>query len=98
MVCSMPVQDAEWETEENAFNELLQRHDTCDAKDCLCPDGRKYVAFSLVTVYFHCHTGLWNGILTGTVFIIFGSGSSISKKLLDSHPEVQNATFSKKAL
>jgi hypothetical protein len=46
----MPVQDAEWETEENAFNELLQRHDTCDAKDCLCPDGRKYVALVLVTL------------------------------------------------
>jgi DNA-binding transcriptional regulator PaaX len=48
----MPVQDAEWETEENAFNELLQRHDTCDAKDCLCPDGRKYVAFFLVILSY----------------------------------------------
>jgi hypothetical protein len=48
----MAAQDAEWETEENAFNELLQRHDSCDAKDCLCPDGRKYVTLVLVILSY----------------------------------------------
>jgi hypothetical protein len=66
MCLLIPAQDAEWETEENAFNELLQRHDTCDAKDCLCPDGRKYVDFFLVILSY---TGLWNQIRT--VFFIF---------------------------
>jgi hypothetical protein len=39
------------------------------------------------------YTGLWNGIRT--VFIIFGSGASISWKVLKSDPEVQYAIFSK---
>lgn len=37
----IPEQDASWELEENAFGELLHRHDKCDAEVCKCPQGRK---------------------------------------------------------
>ena len=33
--------DAKWETEGEAFNDLLLRPDTCDALVCKCPGGRK---------------------------------------------------------
>ncbi|XP_063889459.1 mucin-2-like isoform X3 [Scylla paramamosain] len=37
----VPEQDASWELEPNAFNELLERPIRCDADKCACPDGRK---------------------------------------------------------
>ncbi|ESO85653.1 hypothetical protein LOTGIDRAFT_107623, partial [Lottia gigantea] len=36
----IPDQDAAWEKEPNAFNELLERHNVCDAEHCKCPHGR----------------------------------------------------------
>ncbi|XP_058789473.1 uncharacterized protein LOC131663224 isoform X2 [Phymastichus coffea] len=38
----IPRQDASWELVPNAFQELLYRHDRCDAEPCLCPKGRTY--------------------------------------------------------
>ncbi|XP_029449796.1 G2/M phase-specific E3 ubiquitin-protein ligase-like [Rhinatrema bivittatum] len=38
----IPERDASWELEENAFSELLQRHQQCDVEECLCNKGRKY--------------------------------------------------------
>ncbi|XP_043914562.1 G2/M phase-specific E3 ubiquitin-protein ligase-like [Protopterus annectens] len=38
----IPERDASWELEENAFSELLQRHQYCDAEECLCEMGRKF--------------------------------------------------------
>ena len=35
------LKDAKWETEGEAFNDLLLRPDTCAAPVCLCPEGRK---------------------------------------------------------
>lgn len=37
----IPEQDASWEVVPNAFGELYQRHDTCDAENCTCPKGRR---------------------------------------------------------
>ncbi|XP_023329403.1 PHD finger protein 7 [Eurytemora carolleeae] len=37
----VPDQDAKWETEGEAFNDLLLRPDSCDAPVCKCPGGRK---------------------------------------------------------
>ncbi len=37
----VPEEDAAWERDSSAFDALLERHDTCDALECLCPDGRK---------------------------------------------------------
>lgn len=34
--------DAAWETEPNAFAELLEVPDTCEATVCVCPQGRGY--------------------------------------------------------
>ncbi|KAK1129058.1 hypothetical protein K0M31_020188 [Melipona bicolor] len=42
----IPSQDASWELVPNAFQELLYRHDQCDAPICLCPKGRKYTSFN----------------------------------------------------
>ncbi|XP_076099447.1 uncharacterized protein LOC143068936 isoform X2 [Mytilus galloprovincialis] len=38
----IPDQDAAWETEPNAYNELMERYMHCDALLCRCPNGRKY--------------------------------------------------------
>ncbi|XP_056403323.1 G2/M phase-specific E3 ubiquitin-protein ligase [Hyla sarda] len=38
----IPERDASWELEENAFQELLERHQRCDVKRCLCRNGRDY--------------------------------------------------------
>lgn len=38
----IPDQDASWEQEPNAFHELLQRYDRCDAQPCICPKGRQH--------------------------------------------------------
>ncbi|KAL6255966.1 hypothetical protein P5V15_013203 [Pogonomyrmex californicus] len=40
----VPSQDASWELVPNAFEELLYRHNQCDAVKCLCPKGRKYTS------------------------------------------------------
>ncbi|KAK0088412.1 hypothetical protein PV325_012076 [Microctonus aethiopoides] len=40
----VPSQDASWELVPNAFQELLYRHNKCDAKKCLCPNGREYTS------------------------------------------------------
>ncbi|XP_050494230.1 putative uncharacterized protein DDB_G0282133 isoform X2 [Bombus huntii] len=40
----IPSQDASWELVPNAFEELLYRHDQCNAPICLCPKGRKYTS------------------------------------------------------
>ncbi|KAH9504735.1 G2/M phase-specific E3 ubiquitin-protein ligase [Bulinus truncatus] len=42
----IPDQDASWERETNAYQELLERHSSCDAPDCSCPFGREYDADS----------------------------------------------------
>ncbi len=34
--------DAAWEIEENAYSELLERYEKCDAENCICPKGRDY--------------------------------------------------------
>ena len=38
----VPEQDASWELEPHAFQDLLHRHNRCDAKLCVCPQGRSY--------------------------------------------------------
>ena len=37
----VPDRDADWETS-NMFADQLQRHDSCDADSCSCPQGRKF--------------------------------------------------------
>ncbi|CAH1261920.1 G2E3 [Branchiostoma lanceolatum] len=38
----IPEQDASWELEDNAFEELLQRYNRCDAEKCDCVQGRNF--------------------------------------------------------
>ena len=38
----VPEQDASWELEPNAFEDLVQRHNMCDAANCICPKGRQH--------------------------------------------------------
>ncbi|XP_069494602.1 G2/M phase-specific E3 ubiquitin-protein ligase [Ambystoma mexicanum] len=38
----IPEKDASWELEENAYQDLLQRYQHCDEKQCLCKEGREY--------------------------------------------------------
>lgn len=38
----LPDQDAAWETEPDAFRDLLERYLHCDARTCHCPKGRDY--------------------------------------------------------
>uniref|UniRef100_A0A8C3RW20 G2/M-phase specific E3 ubiquitin protein ligase n=1 Tax=Chelydra serpentina TaxID=8475 RepID=A0A8C3RW20_CHESE len=38
----IPEKDASWELEENAYQDLLQRYQHCDARRCLCRNGRDY--------------------------------------------------------
>ncbi|XP_076642992.1 uncharacterized protein LOC143353496 isoform X2 [Halictus rubicundus] len=52
----IPRQDASWELEPNAFQELLYRHDQCDAPICLCPKGRKYTSFNAKWELTLCRT------------------------------------------
>ena len=44
------AKDAKWETEGEAFEDLLERPNRCDAPVCLCPEGREYV---LTYAYIH---------------------------------------------
>ncbi|KAK7580235.1 hypothetical protein V9T40_000864 [Parthenolecanium corni] len=48
----IPDQDASWELEPHAFEELAQRYSNCDADICSCPEGRS-----------HRSTGLWEIVL-----------------------------------
>lgn len=43
--------EASWETEPNAYRELLERDITCDSVRCRCPRGRVY---SVRNRYKHC--------------------------------------------
>ncbi|XP_025268901.1 uncharacterized protein LOC112639372 isoform X2 [Camponotus floridanus] len=52
----IPNQDASWELEPNAFEELLYRHDQCDAVNCLCPKGRKHVSSNAKWELILCQT------------------------------------------
>lgn len=36
--------DASWELEPNAYEELLYRHNRCDAQVCLCQKGRTHTS------------------------------------------------------
>ena len=38
----VPEQDASWELEPNAFQDLIQRHNKCDFPTCICPKGRTH--------------------------------------------------------
>ncbi|KAJ9595463.1 hypothetical protein L9F63_013374, partial [Diploptera punctata] len=38
----IPEQDASWELVPNAYQELLHRHNRCDAPKCHCPKGRSH--------------------------------------------------------
>ncbi|GFO07348.1 G2/m phase-specific e3 ubiquitin-protein ligase [Plakobranchus ocellatus] len=42
----IPDRDASWEREPNAFQELLDRPDTCSISPCICAQGEKYNAKS----------------------------------------------------
>jgi len=42
MGINIPEQDASWELEPNAFQELLQRHSQCDHPTCICLKGRTH--------------------------------------------------------
>lgn len=39
----VPEQDASWELEPNAFQDLVQRHNKCDHVNCICPKGKTHV-------------------------------------------------------
>ncbi|XP_018346086.1 PREDICTED: probable GPI-anchored adhesin-like protein PGA55 isoform X1 [Trachymyrmex septentrionalis] len=52
----VPSQDASWELEPNAFEELLYRHDQCDAPKCVCPKGRKYTSTNAKWELVLCRT------------------------------------------
>lgn len=38
----VPEQDASWELESNAFQELYEEHNQCDHPTCICPEGRTH--------------------------------------------------------
>ncbi|KAL0099451.1 hypothetical protein PUN28_020166 [Cardiocondyla obscurior] len=52
----VPSQDASWELVPNAFEELLYRHDQCDAPKCFCPKGRKYTSHNAKWELTLCRT------------------------------------------
>ncbi|XP_055321593.1 PHD finger protein 7-like [Sitodiplosis mosellana] len=39
-----PDKDADWELSQDAYHSLLYVHNQCDARNCLCPNGRKHSA------------------------------------------------------
>lgn len=51
----VPEQDAAWEMNGSAFEGLLDRHGTCDAKECKCPLGRNedvdYTQWEIVMLF-----------------------------------------------
>ena len=58
----VPEQDAAWETQDNGtlYDDLLERHNRCDAKECECPEGREtdedYTIWEIVSTD-HCFIG-----------------------------------------
>ncbi|KAM3593985.1 uncharacterized protein V6R79_000255 [Siganus canaliculatus] len=42
----IPERDASWELEANAYSELLEVYNQCDAPDCVCSEGRTHSAKS----------------------------------------------------
>ncbi|KAA0711219.1 G2/M phase-specific E3 ubiquitin-protein ligase [Triplophysa tibetana] len=50
----IPERDASWELEENAFGELLQVYQQCDASKCLSQKGRKHCTLSGVWEIIRC--------------------------------------------
>ncbi|KAK2583640.1 hypothetical protein KPH14_009576 [Odynerus spinipes] len=52
----IPSQDASWELEPNAFQELLYRHNRCDAVTCLCPKGRNHTSMNAKWELVLCRT------------------------------------------
>ncbi|XP_022178090.1 PHD finger protein 7-like isoform X2 [Myzus persicae] len=59
----IPSRDASWETVPNAFAELLERHSSCNASNCLCPhqDKRTFQQESGSWEIILCHTCGSNG-------------------------------------
>ncbi|XP_006818907.1 uncharacterized protein LOC100378474 [Saccoglossus kowalevskii] len=51
----VPEQDASWELEDNAFQDLLERHNNCDVTECLCPQGRDYSKIRSKWEIILCH-------------------------------------------
>ena len=75
----VPEQDAAWETHENGalFDDLLERHNRCDAVDCVCPEGREadedYTIWEIVSVkIFYLQTVL------GERYLVRGKGTNIA--------------------
>ena len=60
----VPEQDAEWETQDNGtlYDDLLERHNRCDADECVCPEGREtdedYTIWEIVSTDNYGTTGL----------------------------------------
>ncbi|XP_050989334.1 G2/M phase-specific E3 ubiquitin-protein ligase isoform X1 [Labeo rohita] len=50
----IPERDAAWELEENAYEDLLQVYQHCDAVKCRCSKGRKYSSQSGVFEVVRC--------------------------------------------
>ncbi|XP_062863347.1 G2/M phase-specific E3 ubiquitin-protein ligase isoform X2 [Trichomycterus rosablanca] len=50
----IPERDASWELEENAFGDLLQVYEHCDAVKCSCDKGRSYSAKSGIFEIVRC--------------------------------------------
>lgn len=46
----IPDRDASWELEPNAFQELLYRHEECNAKSCICTLGRNHSGEGVWTI------------------------------------------------
>ncbi|GAB1606401.1 uncharacterized protein LOC115209160 [Argonauta hians] len=65
----IPEQDAAWEMEPHAYQELLEPYTHCDLDNCLCPRGRKYnkddSKWEIIVCYWcgsqGCHVGCISG-------------------------------------
>ena len=59
----VPEQDAAWETQDNGtlYDDLLERHNRCDADECKCPEGREadedYTIWEIVSSLI-CHLAM----------------------------------------
>ncbi|XP_034937856.1 probable inactive serine/threonine-protein kinase scy2 [Chelonus insularis] len=61
----VPSQDASWELVPNAFQELLYRHNRCDAPKCICPQGRTHTNPNAKWEIILCQTCGSQGIHVG---------------------------------
>ena len=71
----VPEKDADWEKggggsatdEGEAYESLLERHDNCDAEECVCPEGRKkdedYTEWEIVSAFTSTHSKLISHIV-----------------------------------